>query len=173
MGREWRIFTSYPSGDASRRLRIDPLVSALGRDVVVDTLMSEKAFAAKNGNLRQRGRASALLALGLLRRVWRVWRCPRGARVLIHREAFPFMTPLFEMLLRRRASVLVVDVDDALYTHPGHGKDWRRFLRRPARFDDVLAAADVVLAGSPALAQRAERLGSRAVLAPTCPPPTA
>jgi hypothetical protein len=60
-------------------------------------------------------------------------------------------------------------VDDALYVHPTHGRDWRRWLRHPRAFDDVLKVASLVLAGNPSVRQRAEDFDTQAVFLPTLP----
>jgi glycosyltransferase involved in cell wall biosynthesis len=111
-----------------------------------------------------------LVLAAIVRRAVEISVLPRGCTVVIHREAFPFATPLGERAVRRRAARVVLDVDDAIYEAPTHVPDWRRFLRRPQNYDSVLALADVVLAGSPALMARASTQQVRSVFAPTLPP---
>jgi len=171
-----RIFTTYPPADASRRLRIDPLSDALrldGMEVVTHTLLTPAMFRDKNARGPRRWLVAAKLA-------WRLaWRCYELATVspselaIIHREAFPFFTPVAERWIGRRAAAMVLDVDDALYAEPTHSADWRRWLRSPRGFDQVLVAADLVLGGSPALCQRATKLGTPSTLQYTVPPPEA
>lgn len=167
------VLTTYPSADASRRLRIDPIVQTLrtmGHRVHVDTILSD--FAYENKRARQWWRRAwviLLLVVGLLRRLIMVAICFRRP-VLIHREAFPLWTPLVERTVSRLARLVVLDFDDSLWSEPDHGKDWRRLLRNPSRFDDVIKSADHVSVGSPVLADRSRLLSSSVELNLTCPP---
>ena len=167
-----RVFTTYPGEDASRRLRIDPLVAALrreGREVTVHTLMTSAMFRDKNDPRRRLG-VGAKLLLRLAIRCFRLAAVGSSEQVLVHREAFPFFTPLAERWLARRAAMVVLDVDDALYVEPTHARDWRSRLRSAAAYDGVLKSVDLVLAGSPALCRRATALGTPASLTYTVPP---
>lgn len=169
-----RVFTTYPPEDASRRLRMDPLVLALrdrGIEVMVHTLLTPELFKDKNRKGWYRLRFGARFAVRLLLRIVDIASVSRSQVVVVHREAFPFFTPLAEKWLAARAGAMVVDVDDALYTRPTHVPDWRRWLRSAGGFDRVLSYADVVFAGSPILRDRAARLGTTALLRHTAPPP--
>ncbi|WP_146070708.1 glycosyltransferase family 4 protein [Cryobacterium sp. M91] len=90
--------------------------------------------------------------------------------LVIHREAFPFATPWLERLAMSRAEFSVLDFDDALFAEPTHGRDWRRRFRNPAKFSDVVRAADLVTVASPVLLEWASKLNPHVELALTLPP---
>lgn len=170
-----RIFTTYPSDDASRRLRIDPMVKVMrreGRQVTVHTLLTSAMFREKNIR-RRRPLVAAKLVARLASRCYELATVSGSEQVIVHREAFPFFTPVAERWLGHRAAMTVLDVDDALYADPTHARDWRRLLRSASAYDSVLESVDLVLAGSPSLCRRATALGTPANLTYTIPPPAA
>ncbi len=161
--------TTYPREDASRRLRIEPLLEELTKssEIRVHALMTDRAFRLKNHKI---GRFFTVLVIAM-RSIERLALLAVGGYdgIIVHREAFPFFTPIVERLVTKRARVSLVDVDDAIYETPTHGKDWRRFFRDPARslaFPDLF---DIVTVASPQLF--ADRRDSANILNyPTCPP---
>jgi hypothetical protein len=166
------VFTTYPSADASRRLRIDPAVEQLratGAKVRLHSLLTPWMFQRKN-RPALRLIVGALLALRLMQRLALVCALSECDLVLIHREAFPFFTPAVERMVVRRAGNTVLDVDDALYAEPTHRKDWRRWLRNPARYEEVLESVGLVIAGSPTLEAKSAAVGTKAILGYTVPP---
>jgi glycosyltransferase involved in cell wall biosynthesis len=67
-------------------------------------------------------------------------------------------------LIRRwkaQGARVVYDFDDALFTHAVTGESERTWRRRKVRFDRVLSLADVVVAGSPPLAEYARDRAAR------------
>jgi hypothetical protein len=167
------VLTTYPSGDASRRVRIDPLVAELrsrGRfQVRIHCLLNDWMYKHKNGCRAYRALIGVALVASLLLRLCRCAAVDEKTVVLVHREAFPFFTPAVERFISRRARAMVIDVDDGLHAEPTHVRDWRRRLRNPAGFDGVLQAADLVLAGNRGLAERASSLGTESLLKHTAP----
>ncbi|MGD0247565.1 MAG: glycosyltransferase, partial [Candidatus Limnocylindrales bacterium] len=112
---------------------------------------------------------SILLAAGLVRRLLVLSSCRRYDAIWIHREAFPFFTPLPERFLRQFArGRLVLDFDDALYARPLSGRDWRSWGRNPRGFAQAIRYADTVIAGSPVLVDWAAGHGVNASFVPTC-----
>lgn len=165
------MLTTYPVNDASRRLRIEPLVAEMRRrgvDVRVHELLSAEAFAGKNGSKIQRLYAAGVLSSKILSRLFVVFQ--HCDILLVHREAFPFFTPIFERIATRRAKVAVLDVDDAIYAPPTHTRDWRQRLRKPARALELKNYFDMIFCGNEML--RMAFCGGRAAteLYPTCPP---
>lgn len=169
------VFTTYPSLDASRRLRINPIVAELKRrgcQVNVHCLINDWMFSHKNDGRILRSAVAGALAFSLALRLFQIIVLPKGSVVLVHREAFPFFTPWAEKRLGKRARRVVVDVDDAIHVQPTHTRDWRSRWRDPARFCDVLSMADLVTVGSPYMANIARQAGATAItIALTCPPP--
>jgi hypothetical protein len=162
------VLSTYPVDDASRRLRIDPLANALAidGDVKVDTLLSRRAFKAKNKPIG-RFYSLAVLACGLIRRLV-IIATSKPDVLIVHREAFPFFTPWVERWAVRRSRVSLVDIDDAIFTSPTHGRDWRRFLRNPSGalgFSDIF---DLITVGNDAVAEKLAE-PSKIISYPTCP----
>lgn len=168
-----RVLTTYPSADASRRLRIDPLVEELrarGRDVRIHELMTGWMYARKNAGTPVRALVALLLGARLAARL--VILARRSEVLIVHREAFPFLTPLGERLAARRAGLAVLDVDDAVYAPPTHRADWRRFARDPRRAAGFARVFDLILCGNESLAEWFGGGRAQTRLAYTCPPST-
>ncbi|GAA1264698.1 hypothetical protein GCM10009589_16820 [Arthrobacter pascens] len=90
--------------------------------------------------------------------------------LIVHREAFPFFTPLLERLAVRRSTLAVLDIDDAIHAHPTHIKDWRSLLRDPSKalkFPDIF---DLILCGNEALVETYGTSTALSEYQPTCPP---
>ena len=167
------ILSTYPSLDASTRLRILPLQAGLrscGWTVRFDSVMSGIAYKWKNERGWRRVVAAALVGGGLARRMF-VAGLARGDLLVVHREAFPFFVPAVERWLSRRFAVSIVDIDDAIYTQPTHGKDWRRLLRDPARALEFARIFSWVIAGNAEVAATFQARGANVLVAPTCPEP--
>ncbi|GAA1886173.1 glycosyltransferase [Lapillicoccus jejuensis] len=91
-----------------------------------------------------------------------------GHRVLLSREASPLSTGAVEERLLRDAGRGTYDLDDALF-HDDVGP--RRLLGRPRRARRAAAAADVVLAGNPYLADWASQHARDVRVVPSCVEP--
>lgn len=166
-----RVFTTYPVGDASRRLRIDPLINDLqGRNVEVKihSLLSEKAFELKNGHIFCRIYCGFVLLYNLIIRLILINR--KSDLLIVHREVFPFFTPAIERIAIRNALISVLDVDDAIYERPTHSKDWRRHLRNPSRAGEFALYFDLILCGNRHLMEHFSGKHAKTLLVPTCPP---
>jgi hypothetical protein len=161
--------TTYPSADASRRLRFDPLIAELAKsdEVRVHALMTDSAFRVKNQAFGRFWSATVVAVRALLR--MGIIITARYDIAVVHREALPFFTPLAERIVSRRSKRSLVDVDDAVYEQPTHGRDWRRWLRDPAGARTFPRLFDIVSVGSPVLFQESRGSG-RIVDFPTCPP---
>lgn len=167
-----QVLTTYPTEDASRRLRIEPLVAEMrkrGVDVSIHELFTRSAFSNKNGSFIERIGAASQLGWQLLRRLTLFSR--KYDVVLVHREAFPFFTPSLERLISRRAKVAVLDVDDAIYSPPTHIKDWRQALRQPDKALEYSVIFDLIFCGNEMLRDAFSGKRAEAEIYPTCPPP--
>jgi glycosyltransferase involved in cell wall biosynthesis len=153
-----------------RILAYRQLLESNGWGVDVDSIVSTRLFEMKNeAGWAARIEKSVRLGWGLVKRAAVLLMVRRYDAVWIHREAFPFFTPWPERLVRRLArGRVVLDFDDALYEAPPGGRDWRSPLRRPEAFRGAVASADIVLAGSPVLAEWAHSAGATTRLVPTC-----
>jgi glycosyltransferase involved in cell wall biosynthesis len=109
-----------------------------------------------------------LLSAALLRRL--LVDFPRFGHfdaLFVHREVFPFFTPLFERLAQRVNPRFILDFDDAVYVEPTHYRDWRSVLRQPANFAQVVAGSAHVVAGNQVLADYAREYNDRVTVVPT------
>jgi hypothetical protein len=164
------VLTTYPSSDASRFLRIDPVIAELrerGMKVDVDAIFSARAFRWKNRGCVKKSVAILLVVVGLLKRLRLLWRRPEV--LIVHREAFPFSTPRFERHFAARSSIAVLDVDDAVYSAPTHVRDWRRIFRTPERALEFGRIFDLIVCGNASLKEVFSGHGGVCIEAPTCP----
>src|SRR5262249_11721797 len=98
--------------------------------------------------------------LGLLRR-------SRGEAAIIQRR---FFSGPELWLLRRRFATLIFDFDDALWLRDSFSSKGLHSVRRRRRFETMLCAMDLIVAGNEFLADRARECvdSSRVVVIPTC-----
>jgi glycosyltransferase involved in cell wall biosynthesis len=114
-------------------------------------------------------------AAGYLRRAARLHLGAAPDLAVIHREAVPRGNRWVLRRLRARGVPVAYDLDDAIWLSPREyvaaGEDSRDAMHRgkdPGEVLDLMAGADVVLAGNGALAARAREAGARRVaLLPT------
>ena len=153
-------FTKYTPAGASSRYRTYqylPALQAAGFAVQVSPLFDEAYLAHKYAT----GRAPLWRVLILLlKRVWQVLSMPRGQRVLIEYELFPYAPAWFERWLRWRGCQLFVDYDDALFhQYDAHPNRWvRRWLGD--KIATVMRLAHIVIAGNEYLADYARQAGA-------------
>ncbi|WP_157365172.1 hypothetical protein [Arthrobacter sp. QXT-31] len=139
-----------------------------GIDVQVHELFSDKAFTQKNERGAARIYAAAVLLLRIVSRIFFLFR--RCDILVVHREAFPFFTPLMERLAAKRSQVTILDIDDAIHAAPTHIRDWRRLLRQPVRALEFASIFDLILCGNESLVETYGSGKATAVYQPTCPP---
>jgi len=85
--------------------------------------------------------------------------------VIVQRKLLPRL-PL--SLLRRRASRLVFDFDDAVWLRDSYSAKGFDDPRRSSRFRRLMSMCDLVVAGNQYLAEEARRFATRVVVVPTC-----
>jgi hypothetical protein len=172
MLRKATVFSTYPPIDASTRLRIVPLVERLrgnGWEVRASILLPIWAYRRKNRSRAWKAAIAIFLIPRLVVRLAEVG-LTRNRVALVHRELFPFFTPAVEMWLRRHVNLFVIDIDDAIYVAPTHGRDWRSLARTPTKAITYLRNADLVFSGSPVERERLRAYGAAEVsFVPTCP----
>jgi glycosyltransferase involved in cell wall biosynthesis len=91
--------------------------------------------------------------------------------IVIHREAFPFLTPLFERWVQMRHSKVIFSFDDAIYA----GHEDVSVLNHPMLYrlkygrgvDKVLRRSTLVIAGNRVLAGYARRFNENVTVVPT------
>lgn len=148
------IYSTYSNLDASFRLRILPVVDYLiesNFEVKVNSIFSDYTYRNRNRTILHKSLVSIVLVFKLIQRIISFFRITNRDIVIIHREFFPFFLPWFERKVASRAKYSILDFDDALYTSPSAGRDWRFFLRNPERFADFVSQVNRVVVASPTL----------------------
>lgn len=107
-----------------------------------------------------------------LKAIARRWKDVRRARqfdiIFIYREAFMTGTTIFERLLKRSGAKIVFDFDDAIWNFDvSAGNKTLGWLKRPEKANEIMALADLVLAGSSHLAGYARQFNSNVHVVPS------
>lgn len=164
-GRSVLLLSPYPSSGPSHRVRLEqylPYLSAHGVHATVHSLLSEDGYGSSGPQL------VLAVAGGLLGRLRDVLSARAYDAVLVHREATPLPTAAVERALARTSMRLVFDFDDAIYLpQPRPRSALSRWLRSPAKFPAMIAAADQVIAGNALLAGRAAQYARSNTVIPT------
>jgi len=167
------FLTDHPEEGASSRFRVYQYVPFLERQNIVcrvEPFTSKalyKLIHESGHTLEKLGRTFTCA----LRRVVQLVVSRRYDVVLIHREAFPFGPPVFELMFLALARRLIFDFDDAI--HLGHANPGE--LRHPLLYRlkyrrqiyPVIARADCVIAGNRILADYALKYNSCVEIIPT------
>lgn len=159
----------YPHRSADTRYRIEqfrPELQDAGIQSQVRPFMSERFFEiyADSGRVLEK---MIEFAAAMTRRLRDVVTAGRFDVVFVHKEAFAFGPPILESLLKRRAGSLVVDLDDAYWTHPPQLRQIGKRLRDPEKTDKLLRLSDHVVAGNPYIAEHARMYNPRVTVIPT------
>lgn len=168
-----RIFSTYPISDASYRRRILPLSDFLvesGKHVEASSLFNDWMYRNRSRSKSHRVIIVFLLSMRMLSRIFQILRIRKSDCIIIHREIFPFFLPKIEFLALARAGMSILDFDDAIYTQPSRGRDWRSFLRNPGKFKDLVSRVDMVIVASPVLERWAKQYSLNVHLVLTLPP---
>ena len=154
-------FAASERDGPSSRYRIYQYREALrqgGVDLVIAPALSNRYFAAERGRgLLRFLRRAATLATGLARRLAQLRYLRKADGVVIEREFFPWLPPLFEWLLSRRRNGYVLELDDAIYL--SRGRRWK--------YPGLLRRARAVIAGNEHLASYARGLNPLVFVVPT------
>jgi glycosyltransferase involved in cell wall biosynthesis len=87
--------------------------------------------------------------------------------VVIHCEAFPYFPSIFENFLFKRGIKYVYDYDDAIFhQYDQHANALVKFFFKN-KIKDVISKAELVVAGSPYLAEYARKFNPRVEILPT------
>jgi glycosyltransferase involved in cell wall biosynthesis len=164
---------AHPIEDASCRYRVHQFVPAFeraGYDCTVSGFSTPHLFRV----LRFKGHLATKVLQTLfcgVRRALRLARLNSFDLVVIHREAFPFLTPLFERWVLIRHPKVVFSFDDAIYA----GHDDVSVMNHPTLYrfkygrgvDKVLRRSALVIAGNQVLADYARRFNEHVSVVPT------
>jgi glycosyltransferase involved in cell wall biosynthesis len=162
------VLTPYPEASASDRYRVYqylPHLKADGWTVNVRPFATPSMFSAI-----QTGKAWRIAPHLLPRTVLRLLDIVRAGRydlVLVHREAFPFFTPLLERLVAAVNPRVIYGFDDALYHRPKDRRGVLYRLKYGGNIAPTIRLARHVLAGSEELAAYARTYSSQVTTVPT------
>ncbi len=154
----------------SQRYRLEqyiPHLRAQGHEVLYARLLDvwDDRILYSRGHIISKG----LLLLKAFLRRWRdVMGIRHGDTVLLHREAFMTRGILFERMIRRRAGLLIFDLDDAIWLMDvSEGNRRLSWLKDPAKTDRIIALADRVIAGNAYIAEHCRAIHSDVACIPT------
>lgn len=161
------VLSRYTRIGASSRLRTmqyAPFLAAEGIELRFAPLFPEAYLSARHG----RGAGAGLVLAAYAGRIAARPGLARADLIWLEKEALPFLPWSFERALLPRGVPIVADYDDALFhRYDLHPRPWVRWLLG-RKIDRVMAAAALVTAGNPYLAERARRAGAAQVdLVPT------
>lgn len=153
-------FSSYSTEAGSTRVRLTDWFRHLALTLEVHNYIGRKDA---RGATLARHLPEVIRAERDLRRV-----DVREATVLMSREASPLSAGTIEVRILRDAAHSVYDFDDAIFEDPS---PVRRMLGQDGKCRNLVAAADVVIAGNDYLAQWASKTVSNVVMIPSCVEP--
>ncbi|MBI1882871.1 MAG: glycosyltransferase family 4 protein [Chlamydiae bacterium] len=85
--------------------------------------------------------------------------------IFLQREVMPYLPPFFEKIIRRKASRLIFDFDDAIYLSRKTGF-WARLQRQ--KIEKIVCWSDQIIVGNEYLASFAKSLNSHVKVIPSC-----
>lgn len=167
------FLVAHPIEDASVRYRVHqflPYLESEGHECTVWPFATARLFHA----LRSKGQICTKVFETLrcaARRIIRLSQLSHFDLVVIHREAFPFLTPLLEKWILLRHPKVIFSFDDAVYA----GHDDVSTLNHPLLYrlkygrgvDAVLRGSRHVIAGNRILADYARQFNPRVSIVPT------
>lgn len=168
-----KIYSTYSESDASFRQRVKPLEHLLlvaGWEVTTKSIFTDTLFQFRNKNVFFRTLVGLVILVRLIIRLLDIIFGEHVYLVVVHRESFPFFTPLTEKILRKKSAIFWFDFDDAIYTDRKISDDWRSPFQKPANFATVVSIANYVTTASPSLLDWSRGLNNSAFMIPTIPP---
>lgn len=167
------FLTAHPIEDASCRYRVHQFVPEFeraGYDCTISEFSTPGLFRA----LHSTGYLSAKISHTVFcafRRVLRLAHIRSFDIIVVHREAFPFFTPLFEKWIFMCHPRVIFSFDDAIYA----GHDDVSVLNHPTLYrrkygrgvDEVLRRSALVIAGNRTLADYARQFNEHVNIIPT------
>lgn len=156
------LLSKYARLGASSRLRSYqylPFLHKNGVNVVVAPLFDD----AYVQGLYARAVPKWRVLVGYLKRLLVIFRVSSYDVLWVEKEAFPWLPQFFEFLLLARGTPIVVDYDDAVFhRYDIHRSKVVRFLLGQ-KIDRIMSSADVVIAGSEYLINRARSAGAKRI----------
>lgn len=173
MSKRILFFVAHPEQDAGSRFRIyqfAPFLEKDGFECVIAPFSTPTLFQA----LRSKGALPAKVREAFactLRRAKHVVEASQFDAVVINREVFPFLMPLWEKAVLRKNQRVVFNFDDAIYA--GHhdvssfAHPWLYRLKYGNGVDEVIRRSAHVIAGNRILGEYARRYNANVTVVPT------
>lgn len=156
------LLSKYDRLGASSRLRSYQYLSFLeqhGVIVVVAPLFDDAYVQGLYARTVPRWR----VLVGYFKRLWLLFWLRSYDVLWVEKEALPWLPAVFELPLLLRGTPIVVDYDDAVFhRYDIHRSRLVRFLFGQ-KIDRIMSSADVVIAGSQYLIDRARRAGAKRI----------
>jgi glycosyltransferase involved in cell wall biosynthesis len=159
-----------PRRSPSQRYRFEqyrPFLEKQGFAFTFSYLLNEK----EDALFYSQGRLGSKIFI-LLKSVWirlKDWRRFKQFDIIfIQRESLFLGTAFFEKRAAQSGAKVIFDFDDSIWladTSPGN-KKWE-WIKKPGKFFEAVAAADVVMAGNAYLAEKARTYNKNTVIIPT------
>jgi len=165
------FYVTYPILDASSRYRIYQYIEPLekeGFSCTVDSLFPACFYKIKNKEgLRFVLLKILFLILFLLKRILTLPKVSQYDVIYVHREIFPFFTPLIEFIAKFFCKKMIFDFDDAIFLAPKRWSNWRDILRKPSNVGKVCEISNIVITGNEYLADYARKYNNSVYVLPT------
>jgi glycosyltransferase involved in cell wall biosynthesis len=161
--------TPYPHQSADTRYRIEQYLPGLekaGIHAVVRPFMSEALFSIYADHGRYLAKLHEIAA-AMARRLRDVLQAGEYDAIFLHKEAFIFGPPWIELALHNRAGAMVLDIDDAFWSHPPQMYQIGKLLRDPRKIDKIISFSDHILAGNALIAEYAHQINPQVTILPT------
>ena len=156
------LMSRYDRLGASSRLRSYqylPYLNQHGVDVEISPLFDDAYV--KGLYIRKVSRLQVVLAY--IQRLRQIFNVRSYDLIWVEKEVLPWVPAFLELLLLRRTRPLVVDYDDAVFhRYDKHRSALVRWVLG-RKIDWIMAASDVVIAGSEYLVERARLAGARRI----------
>ncbi len=170
MARILFIAAHRPNRSPSQRFRFESYFDFLqsnGYECKLKYIISEKTdriFYHPKSLLRK----SIIFLQCFLLRIWHVMISGGYDIIFIQREAFMTGSIFFEQMFKKSGAKIIFDFDDAIWKHDVSAANKKLgWLKRPGKTADIIALADVVIAGNSYLQNFAARYNSHIVIIPT------
>tara|TARA_B100000989_G_scaffold103827_1_gene76076 strand:+ start:20344 stop:21414 length:1071 start_codon:yes stop_codon:yes gene_type:complete len=156
------LMSKYDRMGASSRLRSYqylPYLNQHGVDVEISPLFDDAYV--KGLYIRKVSRLQVVLAY--IQRLRQIFNVRSYDLIWVEKEVLPWLPAFLELLLLRRTRPLTVDYDDAVFhRYDKHRSALVRWVLG-RKIDRIMAASDVVIAGSEYLVERARLAGARRI----------
>ncbi|MCB0428591.1 MAG: glycosyltransferase family 4 protein [Flavobacteriales bacterium] len=164
------IAAHRPGRSPGQRFRFEqymPLLEANGYEITHSHIIDEKddkVFYSRGNYLRK----TAIIFKSFLRRLDDVLKANHFDLIIVYREAIMLGSTVFERMLRKSDTPVVMDFDDAIWLQDvSEGNERLAWLKRPSKTDEIIAMSNAVFAGNTYLANYAKRFNPNVHLIPT------